>query len=140
MPQTTPHTQYLRTAVETATSSRRVVMLHDGAIRFLSQAVPAMRAGDYETQARCIGFAQDIIAYLKSSIDRAAAPDLALALDAVLVPLYDMLTDAVVFDRPERVERAIEVLRELRESWVEVDQRCQAGKADARGGRELLAA
>ncbi len=115
-------------------------MLHDGAIRFLSQAVPAMREGNFEAQARFIGFAQDIVVYLKASLDRAVAGDLAPALDAVYVPLFDMLTDAVVFDRPERVERAIEVLRELRESWVEVDRQCRAGLGDGRGARELLAA
>jgi flagellar biosynthetic protein FliS len=115
-------------------------MLHDGAIRFLSQAIPAMREGNFEAQARFIGFAQDIIAYLKSSIDRTVAGDLANALDAVYIPLFDILTDAVVFDKPERLERAIEVLRDLRESWVEVDQRCQADKGTSREARELIAA
>jgi flagellar protein FliS len=140
MRQNNPHSYYLRNAVETATPARRVVMLHDGAIRFLGQAITAMRERNFEAQARLIGFAQDIIAYLKSSIDRTVASDLAATLDTVYVPLFDMLTDAVVFDRPDRVERVIEVLRELRESWVEVDQRCQAGKGTGREAREMLAA
>ena len=55
MAQLNPHAQYLKTAVETATSTRLVVMLYDGAIRFLSQALPAMRACDYETQTRLSG-------------------------------------------------------------------------------------
>jgi flagellar protein FliS len=140
MRQNDPHTHYLRTSVETATPARRVVMLHDGAIRFLSQAIPAMQAQNFEAQARFIGFAQDIVMYLKSSIDRSVAGDLGPALDAVYMPLYDMLTDAVVFDRPDRVERAIEILRELRETWVEVDRQCRAERIAERGTRELLAA
>ena len=35
-----PYNQYQRTAVETATPTRLVVMLYDGAIRFLNQAIP----------------------------------------------------------------------------------------------------
>ena len=43
-----PHAQYLKTAVETASPTRLVVMLYDGAIRtYSSQAMTAMQARNY---------------------------------------------------------------------------------------------
>ena len=56
----------------------------------------------------------------------------AVHLSGLYVGLFDALTDANIHDRPERVERAIEALRELREAWAEVDRLCQVGKAETR--------
>ncbi|MBV9851008.1 MAG: flagellar export chaperone FliS [Armatimonadetes bacterium] len=138
-----PNAQYLKTAVETATPTRRLLMLYDGAIRFLGQALPAMRARDYEAQSRFIGKAQDIIVYLRATLDFEAGGAVARQLEAVYTPMYDMLTDANIHDRPEKIEKVIEFLRELREAWVEVDRQCQMGKSAGRdpGAKsELVAA
>ena len=143
MTQFNPHAQYLRTAVETATPTRLVVMLYDGAIRFLSQAMTAMQAGQYEDQSRFIGKAQDIIAHLHAHLDYEAGGAVSRQLATVYAPMFDMLTYANAKDDCERVEKVLSALRELREAWVEVDRQCQAGKALARsaGPRpELIAA
>jgi flagellar protein FliS len=140
MRQTNPQSYYLQTAVETATPTRRVVMLFDGAIRFLSQSIPVMHAKNYEEQSRLIGCAQNIILHLRMSFDREADPRLALNLDMVYSPLLDMLTDANIFDKIDRVDHVIEILRELREAWSEVDRQCQVSKAAMRELRTLVAA
>ena len=132
MTQFNPHAQYLRTAVETATPTRLVVMLYDGAIRFLSQAMTAMQARNVEDQSRFIGRAQDIIAHLHAHLDYEAGGAVARQLATVYAPMFDMLTYANIQDDPERVEKVLTALRELREAWVEVDRLCQAGKAVAR--------
>lgn len=143
MTQFNPHAQYLKTAVETATPTRLVVMLYDGAIRFLSQAMTAMQARNVEDQSRFIGKAQDIIAHLHAHLDYESGGAVARQMATVYVPMFDMLTYANVKDDQVRVEKVLSALRELREAWVEVDRQCQAGKAVARyaGPRpELLAA
>ena len=143
MSQLYPHNQYLKTAVETATPIRLIVMLYDGAIRFLSQALPAMQAHDYEAQTRLIGRAQDIIAHLNAHLDHQAGGTLAGDLAKVYGPMYDMLSYANIEDAPDRVEKVLWVLRELREAWIEGERQCQAGKAAARQAAarmELIAA
>jgi flagellar protein FliS len=133
-----PYAQYRQNSVETATPTRMVVMLYDGAIRFLSQALPAMRVRKYDQQSLYIGKAQDIIAHLRDTLDFEAGGAVAQHLNSLYIGLLDALTDANIHDKPERVEEIITALRELRESWVEVDRQCQAGKAA--GARELIAA
>jgi len=64
-----PYAQYRQTAIETATPTRLVVMLYDGAIRFLSSALPEMHARRYDAQTRLIGRAQAIIAHLRDILD-----------------------------------------------------------------------
>ncbi len=124
-----PYAQYRQNSVETATPTRMVVMLYDGAIRFLCQALPAMRAHQYDQQSLQIGKAQAIIAHLRDTLDFEKGGAVAVHLSGLYVGLFDALTDANIHDRPERVERAIEALRELRVAWAEVDRQCQAGKA-----------
>jgi len=124
-----PYAQYRQNSVETATPTRMVVMLYDGAIRFLCQALPAMRARQYDQQSLNIGKAQAIIAHLRDTLDFQQGGAVAVHLSGLYVGLFDALTDANIHDRPERVERAIEALRELRVAWAEVDRQCQAGKA-----------
>ena len=133
-----PYAQYRQNNVETATPTRMIVMLYDGAIRFLSQALPAMRVQRYDQQTVLIGKAQAIIAHLRDTLDFEAGGAVARHLNSLYTDLFDALTDANIHDKPERVERVIEALRELREAWVEVDRRCQTDKAV--GTRELTAA
>ncbi len=135
-----PYAQYRQTAAETATPTRLVVMLYDGAIRFLSAALPEMQARHLDAQSRLIGRAQAIIAHLQSTLDFGAGGDVATGLNTCYVALYDALTDANIHDRPERVQQSIDALRELREAWIEVDRQCQAHKggcSEARDARPL---
>lgn len=133
-----PYAQYRQNSVETATPTRLVVMLYDGAIRFLSQAMPAMRVKQYDQQSLLIGKAQSIIAYLRDTLDREVGSAFSGSLDSIYAALQRSLNEANIYDKPELVEQAIEVLRDLREAWAEVDRRCQATKAE--GSRELMAA
>ena len=52
---------YEETVVTTQNSGRLVVMLYDGAIKFLNQAVKALQAGDLEAKSRNIQRSREII-------------------------------------------------------------------------------
>ena len=71
-----PYAQYRQSSIETATPARIVVMLYDGAIRFLSQALAAMAAGRHAEQSRLIGNAQAIIAHLHDTLEPTNRPGL----------------------------------------------------------------
>ena len=133
-----PYAQYRQNNVETATPTRMVVMLYDGAIRFLSQSLPAMRIQKYDQQSENIGKAQAIISHLRDTLDFGAGGAVAGHLNSIYVGLFDTLTKANIHDKPHLVEEAIEVLRELREAWAEVDRQCQASKAPS--AQERIAA
>lgn len=124
-----PYAQYRQNSVETATPTRLVVMLYDGALRFLSQAIPAMQARNYEVQTRSIGKAQAIISHLRATLDFEAGGEVSQTLNNFYVIAYDTLTQANISDKIEEVEKVAHGLRELRDAWIEVDRRCQAGKS-----------
>lgn len=132
-----PYARYQQTSVETASPTRLIVMLYDGAIRFLSRALPEMAARNFEAQSRLIGSAQAILAHLRATLNFEAGP-VAHTLDASYACAYESLTEANLSDRPELVETVLCALREWREAWVEVDRQCQSRRAELSG--ELVAA
>ena len=121
-----PYAQYRQNSIETASSTRIIVMLFDGAIRFLTQGLAAMSAQRYEQQSRAICNAQSIIAHLHDTLDTEIGSAFATSLTGIYTALLRNLTQANVANQPGPVEEAIQVLRELRETWAEVDRRCQA--------------
>ena len=131
-----PYAQYRQTSVETATPTRLVVMLYDGALRFLNQALPAMQSKDYEAQSRFINKAQAIIAHLRATLDFGAGGEVAQTLSSFYIKAFDSLTQANIDDNTDQLISVIHGLRELREAWIEVDRQCQAQKS----APELVAA
>jgi flagellar protein FliS len=132
-----PYAQYRQNSIETATSTRIVVMLYDGAIRFLTQALTAMAAKQPAEQSRLIGNAQAIIAHLHDTLDKEIGSAFAASLLGIYTALLRTLTQANIENQPQPVDEAIAVLRELRETWAEVDRQCRVGKSTQ---RELIAA
>lgn len=132
-----PYAQYRQNSIETASSTRIIVMLYDGAIRFLTQALAAMQARKHDQQSRLIGNARSIIAHLHDTLDTEVGSAFAPSLLGIYEALLDSLTLANIQNQPGPVEEALQVLRELRETWAEVDRRCQA---ETSRERELIAA
>jgi flagellar protein FliS len=96
---------YRETAVLSATPERGVVMLYDGAHRFLFQATVAMREGKIELCNRKLARAEDIIAH---------------NLDAIYDFCLRQLRQAR-FDRdPAVLEHVSSLLGQLRESWAAI--------------------
>ncbi len=109
--------RYLETAVETASPARLIVMLYDGAIRFVNEAAHAMRQRDYETQNTKLLRAQKILAELISSLDFDKGGEIAENLFRLYTYMYNQLVEANINDSVETLEHVTRLLSELREAW-----------------------
>lgn len=118
--------RYLETAVETASPARLIVMLYDGAIRFINEANYAMRQRDYETQNYKLQRAQKILAELISSLDFEKGGEIAENLFRLYTYMYNQLVEANIQDAPERLEHVVVLLSELREAWDTIASESEA--------------
>lgn len=114
--------QYQRAQVETASPTRLVVLLYEGAIRFCSVAQEAMRNGDLETQNTNLLRAQRIVGELLSSLNRSAGGEMAINLARIYTHILEELVMANLYDRPQHLDHAISLLMSLRATWDEIDQ------------------
>ncbi|CUU10429.1 MAG: flagellar export chaperone FliS [Fimbriimonadales bacterium] len=138
---TNGYDRYLETAVETASPARLIVMLYDGAIRFINNAIDAMQNRQYEQQNYYLQRAQKILAELISSLDFDKGGEIAENLFRLYTYMYNQLVEANLQDSVERAQHVVNLLSELREAWDTIASQGEAvpatpiapGKVSLRG-------
>jgi len=112
---------YTEASVMTASPERLVVMLYDGAIRFLHQSAAALRAGRRDTARERLRRAQAVIDELSRSLDMSQG-EIAVGLRAIYSFCSRHLIDSTLHADPEGYEKVAELLAELRESWAAIEK------------------
>ncbi len=118
--QASSRTAYKRSAILTASKGQLVVMLYDGAHRFLSQASYAMRERDINTAHLKLRRAEMIIEHLRATLDFEQGGEIAVHLQRIYLFCTRYLNEARVKLDPERIDRVDGLLLELREAWAQV--------------------
>lgn len=125
---------YRESAVLTAPPERLVVMLYDGARRFLFQAATAMGDGDVPVAHERLRRAERIVEHLLATLDMSQG-EIAERLEAIYVFCLEQLAEGRMQQDPARLEIVSGLLGELREAWEQLAQ----GGATA-GARQTVAA
>ena len=76
---------YQEIAVQTSSPTKLVVMLYEGAIRFLGQSVTSIRSKDIDSKRQSIDRAMAVIQHLQSTLDRDQGGDVAAKLDNLYI-------------------------------------------------------
>jgi flagellar secretion chaperone FliS len=117
---TASHTAaYRRGEVLAATPGQLVVLLYDGARRFLRQAAAAMREGEVERAHKALRRAERIVAHLDGTLDFDQG-DLPQRLHSIYAFMLVHLGAARVEQNVAKVEEVNQLLGELREAWSQV--------------------
>jgi flagellar protein FliS len=124
-PYATAQRAYTESSVLTASPERLVVMLYDGAIRFLNQSAAAMREGQRDRSREKMRRAEAIVDELNVSLDMSFG-EIPQRLREIYMFCKRTLHTANVRAEPAGIEAVTRLLSELRESWDEI-----AAKADA---------
>ncbi len=111
---------YRENAVLSATPAQLVVMLYDGARRFLRHASTAMRAGEVERAHNALRRAELIVAHLDGVLDRDRGDELAERLHAIYQFCLLHLNRGRMSQDAGKLEQVGDLLGELREAWSEI--------------------
>lgn len=107
--------QYKRQSVATLTPGEMIVKLYDEAIKRCNFAVKYIEDNDIEATNLCLIKAQDIISYLKCSLDRS------YPISQQLERLYDYMRDELMQANLKKdsgkVSEIIPLLKELRDAF-----------------------
>ena len=120
---TASHAAYRRGTVLAATPAERVVLLYDGARRFLRQAAKAMRAGEIERTHTTLRRAEMIITHLDGVLDYEQGEPIASQLHPIYRFCLAHLGRARLDRDAGKVEEVGNLLGELRASWAEIAHR-----------------
>lgn len=108
---------YQKTAVTTQSKGRLVVMLYEGAIRFVKLAKKEIEAHDYEAKGKYLSKAQDIIFELNAVLDMEAGGEIAQNLRSLYMYMNRRLSEANISLNSEILDEVIALLEELNKSW-----------------------
>jgi flagellar secretion chaperone FliS len=107
---------YRRMNVESRSPMELVVMLYDGALRFVGEARDAIGRNDVPARTEASRRALDIVAELQTSLNMEHGGDIARELDRLYTYIASRLLDVTRGDRAA-AEEIYKLLGTLREGW-----------------------
>jgi flagellar protein FliS len=110
---------YKESAVLSAPPEMLVVMLYDGARKFLFQAGVAMRDGQIELMNRKLRRAEDIIQHLRDALDMDQG-EIPANLESIYVFSLRQLRQARFEKNPAALEHVSSMLAQLREAFAAI--------------------
>jgi flagellar secretion chaperone FliS len=111
---------YTESSILTAPPERLVVMLYDGAHRFLFQAAHAMRSGDIAAMNNRMQRAEAILSELRGTLNHEGGGEIAGRLEAIYAFCQRHLLEARLKRDAERIEQVMKLLGELRDAWDQI--------------------
>jgi len=108
---------YQETSVTTESKGRLIVMLYDGAIKFMRLAIQELEAKNYEAKGRYIAKAQDIINELNTVLDMETGGDVAMNLRKLYLFMNSHLSKANISRDPQMIREVIGLMEELNSGW-----------------------
>ncbi|MER3419182.1 MAG: flagellar export chaperone FliS [Chloroflexota bacterium] len=129
-----PYQQYQTTQIQTASPGELVVLLYDGAIRYLTRAQAALAERRLEDAGADLVRAQELVLELLAGLDLERGGTLAGNLRDLYLFIYKTLVEANVRKDALKVATALRLLEPVRAAWQTVVR----GEAEAaqplRGG------
>ena len=110
--------EYLKTQVQTASREQLILMLYDGAIRFIRQGQDALAAGNLEVSCDKFLRAQKIVLELKAGLRPEADAALCSNVGSIYNYIYRRLIDANIQRSGEAATEALHLLDYQRQTWV----------------------
>lgn len=110
-----PYLKYRQNSIETASGEQLLLMLYDGAVRFLKNAISSVEKKDYETAHNYVTRVQDIIGELINTLN------MDYKISGNLRQLYEYflerLIEANVKKDQEILQEVLTFFDELRDTW-----------------------
>jgi flagellar secretion chaperone FliS len=113
---------YRQTHVQSRSPLELIVMLYDGALRFLREAEDAIQRRDLVAKRDAMSRAFAILAELQGTLNVEQGGETAASLDSLYVYMINRLTEANVQLKTGPVHEVITLLSGLRDAWATVAQ------------------
>lgn len=117
--------------ISQAFPSRLVVMLYDEAIESLEAAIEAVGRGAIEARFNATARTAEVISQLYLALDMEQGGVIAQNLSSIYNFILGQLPEVNFRNDPTIAEQAIMLLKPIRESWFELDERIRAAVADS---------
>ncbi len=120
MAPTNPYNQYKQTQISTANQGKLIVMLYDGAIKFLNIALDNIEPMRYDVVNTNIIKAQDIITELLLSLNMNEGGEISQNLFSLYMYFKRQLLEANMRKDPEMIKQILKLMKDMRDAWDQI--------------------
>ena len=131
-----PLRSYRETQIKTAAQGKLILMLYDGAIKFLNLAREALesRHHKYDEVSTNLIRSQDIISELMVSLDFERGGEIARNLFALYMYCNRRILDGNIQKDTAPLEEVRKILSDLREAWASIADKAPGESLSGEGG------
>ncbi len=115
-----PYDQYKQTQINTANQGKLIVMLYDGAIKFLNIAIENMQPKTYDIVNTNILKAQDIITELMLSLNMNEGGQISQNLMSLYIYFKKRMIEANIQKNSDILKEIVKLMLELRDAWDQI--------------------
>ncbi len=123
-----PHATYQAVQVTTTDRGRLLLMMYEGAIKFLKQAKAGLEANDIAKFCRFLSKGQAIIAELMNTLDFEKGGTIARDLDRLYDFMLFYLTEANLYRDAERIAKVIALIDTIYSAYKEIIEGAKSEK------------
>jgi len=114
---------YKKASDNTLDQNKLIIMLYDGAIKNASFAVEYMKSGEIEKVHNCLIKAKNIVTELMATLNMEQGGDIAKNLQSLYSYMFSQLIEANMEKKTEPILVVIDLLKELRAAWVQINKK-----------------
>lgn len=111
---------YQQTMVQSRSPLELVVMLYDGAIRYMTEARDAMARRDLSAKRDALSRSMAIVGELHATLNMSEGGQIAVSLDALYSYVNARLLDATMKGDASAIDESIKLIGQLRDAWVQI--------------------
>jgi flagellar protein FliS len=112
-----PYQKYKKTSVESASREKLLLMMYEGAIKYVKKAIIAIEKGDIAERGMNIGYAYDVIMELNNTLDHEVGGDVAVNLEQLYLFMTEELTKANIHSDKTKLDSVLKILETLYDGW-----------------------
>lgn len=115
--------KYKTTSIQSASREKILLMLYEGAIKFVKLAILAIEKDNVKDKCENIGRAYDIVLELNNTLDHKIGGDVAVRLEQLYQFMIEQLIAANTKNDIESLRNVQKLLETLHEGWVQAIQK-----------------
>lgn len=112
-----PFSSYSKTGVLTASRETILLMLYEGAIRFLKMAITASESSQTNEKNKYVGKVMDIVNELRASLNHKEGEEIASSLESLYEFIQDRLLKGSIENNANHLKEALNILSTLKTGW-----------------------
>jgi flagellar protein FliS len=122
--------KYKNTSIQSASREKLLLMMYEGAIKFVKLAIAAIEKKDIAERGMNIGRAFDIILELNNTLDHKIGGEVASQLEQLYMFMTDQLTKANITGDAQHLKTVLRLLETLHDAWKQAVEQIKKNEAN----------